>query len=276
MHTNENIYDTFIPRWFGRLGNNIQQISNGIYFCERQGSHFTSPDHPMIDAIDLHFGDNEYKIPETSHNWFYFFNGPDADFTVNVNDLNYKRKKICERYILPKLKIDHTKLEDALPENHLVVHLRSGDIFTHWPGRHPQNPLGYFLTLFNLFEFNVSVISEDNRHPFLEVFNRLKINIEVLPIQDAYTKLLRASNIATSGIGSFPLSAALCSKNIKKFYCTDLIFEESLNPTMLKDHLEVFMMPLGDKYIKIGEWKYSPETFEKLYNYSEYTSFRRL
>jgi hypothetical protein len=45
---------------------------------------------------------------------------------------------------------------------------------------------------------------------------------------------------------------------------------------MLKDHLEVFMMPLGDKYIKIGEWKYSPETFEKLYNYSEYTSFRRL
>jgi hypothetical protein len=73
MHTNEITHNTFIPRWFGRLGNNIQQLSNGIYFCEKNGIHFTSPDQPMIKAIDINFGSNEYKISPTSHNWFYFF-----------------------------------------------------------------------------------------------------------------------------------------------------------------------------------------------------------
>jgi hypothetical protein len=276
MHTNENIYDTFIPRWFGRLGNNIQQLSNGIYFCKKEGIHFTSPDHPMINQIDLNFGDKEYKISETSDNWFYFFKGTSADFTTDVLDLNYQRKKICEEYILPNLKIDQTKLLQPLPDNHLVIHLRSGDIFTRWPSMHPQNPLGYFMSLLNLFEFNVSIVAEDENHPFLEVFNRLKLNIEFLSVEESYTKLLRAKNLATSGIGSYALSAALCSKNLNKFYCTDLFLEDSLNHLMLKDHLEVHMMHLGDKYIKVGEWKYSPETFEKIYNYTEYTLFRRL
>ena len=91
MHTNENTYDTFIPRWFGRLGNNIQQISNGIYFCRDNKIHFTSPDHPTIDSIDLNFGDNKFVMPPNSHNWFYFFNGVDADFSTDVDALNFQR-----------------------------------------------------------------------------------------------------------------------------------------------------------------------------------------
>lgn len=276
MHTDEITYDAFIRRWFGRLGNNIQQLSNGIYFCKKENAHFTSPEHPMINAIDLCFGTTKYNIPETSHNWFYFFKGSDADFKLDVDDLNKSRKKICEDFILPNLKIDQTKIREPLPDDHLVIHLRSGDIFTHWPSMHPQNPLVYYMSLLNLFEFNVSVVAEDERHPFVEVFKKLKVPVEVLSVEDTYTKLLRAVSLATSGIGSFPMSAALCSKNLKRFYCTDLFLEESLNPLMLKDHLEVYMMNLGDKYIKVGEWKYSPETFEKLYNYNEHTLFRRL
>jgi hypothetical protein len=276
MHTNEIIHNTFIPRWFGRLGNNIQQLSNGIYFCEENGIKFTSPDHPMISAIELNFGNRQFKIKESSHNWFYFFDGPEADFFANIEDLNYQRKFICEQYILPNLKVNRTLVNDPLPEEHLVIHLRSGDLFTHWPKMHPQNPLVYYMHLLNLFEFNVSIIAEDESHPFVEVFKKLRVPLEVLSIEDAYTKMLRAVSLATSGIGSFPMSAALCSKNLKRFYCTDLFLKESLNPLMLKDHLEVYMMNLGDKYIKVGEWKYSPETFEKLYNYNEHTLFRRL
>ena len=91
MHTNEIVHDTFIPRWFGRLGNNIQQISNAIYYCRKHGIRFTSPDHPMIDAIDINFGQNDFKIQEDSNNWFYFFEGPDADFRSDVDELNKLR-----------------------------------------------------------------------------------------------------------------------------------------------------------------------------------------
>jgi hypothetical protein len=276
MHTNENVYDTFIPRWFGRLGNNIQQISNGIYFCEENGIKFTSPDHPMIDAIEINFGNNLFKIKDTSHNWFYFFDGPDADFIVDVKDLNYSRKSICEQYILPNLKVNRTLINDPLPEDLLVIHLRSGDLFTHWPKTHTQNPLAYYMHLINLFKFNVQIIAEDMNHPFIKIFSQLNLNIQTPSVEDSLTTLLRARNIATSGVSSFASAAALCSKNIKRYFCTDLFLKESLNPYMLKDHLEVYILDLGDKYIKVGDWNYSTETFEKLFNYQENTSFRRL
>ena len=276
MHTNENVYDTFIPRWFGRLGNNIQQISNGIYYCEENRIKFTSPDHLIINAMELDFGNNEFKIKDTSHNWFYFFDGPDADFIADVEDLNYERKSICEHYILPNLKVNHTLINDPLPDNLLIIHLRSGDLFTHWPKTHPQNPLVYYMHLINLFKFNVQVIAEDMNHPFIKTFSQLNLNIQTLSVEDSFTTLLRARNIATSGAGSFAPAAALCSKNIKRYFCTDLFLKDSLNPLMLKDHLEVYMLNLGDKYIKVGEWNCSTETFEKLFNYQENTSFRRL
>lgn len=276
MHTNENVYDTFIPRWFGRLGNNIQQISNGIYYCEKNRIKFTSPDHDIINAIELDFGINQYKIKDTSHNWFYFFDGPDADFIADVEELNYERKSICEHYILPNLKVNHTLINDPLPDDLLIIHLRSGDLFTHWPKIHPQNPLVYYMHLINLFKFEVQVIAEDMNHPFINTFSQLNLNIQTLSVEDSFTTLLRARNIATSGVGSFAPAAALCSKNIKRYFCTDLFLKESLNPYMLKEHLEVYMLDLGDKYIKVGDWNYSTETFEKLFNYQENTSFRRL
>lgn len=280
MHTNENVYDTFIPRWFGRTGNNIQQISNGIYFCRENKIKFSSPDHPLINSIELNFGDTNYKIHPSSTNWFYFFNGRDADFETNVQDLNYNRKRICEEYIYPKLKIDHSISENSLPDDFLVIHLRSGDVFTNWPSTHPQNPLVYYLFLLQKFSNkNTVVISEDEKHPFLETFKKLKVPVMYMSTKDSYTFLLRAKNLATSGAGSFAISAAFCSRNVKRYFCTDLYIENSLNPTMLKDHLEVYMLDLSDKYIKVGEWNNSPQVHEKLFNCGkdlETLSFRRL
>ena len=279
MHTNEIVYDTFIPRWFGRLGNNIQQISNGIYYCMREGIMFTSPDHPMIFPIALSFGGKEYKLDHTkSNNWFYFYDGSDADFQADILDLNIKRKTICETYILPKLKIDHNELLNPLPYDLLVIHLRCGDLYRMWPATHPQNPLSYFLELLKLFDNNVVILAEDMSHPFMPTFFEmgLESKIQVLPFKDTYTYLLRARNLASSGAGSYVISAALCSNNLIRYYCTDLYIENSLNPTMIKDHLEVMMMPLGDKYIKVGGWNNSPETIDTLFNYKEHTLFRRL
>jgi hypothetical protein len=279
MHTNEVVYDTFIPRWFGRLGNNIQQISNGIYYCRKEGIRFTSPDHPMISSIDLPFGTKEQKLDHTkSNNWFYFYNGPDADFSVDEYDLNKHRKSICEDYILPNLKIDHSELLDPLHADLLVIHLRCGDLYRLWPATHPQNPLPYFLELLKLFDNNVMILAEDMSHPFMPTFFEmgLESKIQVLPFRDTYTYLLRAQNLASSGAGSYVISAALCSKNLTQYYCTDLYIENSLNPMMIKDHLNVQMMHLGDKYIKVGGWNNSPEIIDKLFNYKESILFRRL
>jgi hypothetical protein len=277
MHTNEITHDTFIPRWYGRLGNNIQQISNGIYFCRKNGIHFTSPDHPTIEAIDLNFGSNLYKIPETSNNWFYHFEKEYSDFDVDIDDLNKNRKQICEEYILPKLKVDHSKLNDPLPDDVLVVHIRSGDLYTHFPNTHPQNPLSYYLELYKLFEGKVIFIAEDDKNPIVQVLQQYKLDIRIWWIEDTYTLLLRTKNLATSGAGSFAISSAFCSKNLKNFYCTDLFIDHSLNPMMLKEQLNVFMTDVsGNKYFRVGEWNSAKDNIETILNYKENISFRRL
>ena len=282
MHTNEIVHDTFLPRWFGRLGNNIQQISNGIYFCRQNKIHFTSPDQPMIEAIDLNFGNAPYKIRETSDNWFYHFDKPWTDFDVDVEDLNRQRKSICEEYILPKLKVNHTSntldnITDPLPDDVLVIHIRSGDLYTHWPGTHTQNPLKYYIELYNMYQGRVIIVAEDDNNPIVKEFQKLNATIYIWGIRDAYEMLLRARNLASSGSGSFVMGAALCSKNLKKFYCTNLWLPNSINPTMLKDHLEVNCADINlNKYIKVGEWNLSRDTIDKLINYNETISFRRL
>ena len=279
MHTNEITHDTFIPRWFGRLGNNIQQISNGIYFCEKNEIHFTSPDHPIIEAIDLNFGSTNFKMNPNSHDWFYFFNGPekDSDFNVDVDDLNKNRKSICEKYILPKLKIDHAKLNEPLSEDVLVIHIRSGDLYTHFPSSHTQNPLAYYLTLYGMFKSKVIFIAEDFHNPIVNYLIKSNIEVHTFNLEETYSILLRAKNIATSGAGSFAISAAFCSKNLENFYCSDLYNDEGLNPMMLKEQLNVFMAAIsGNKYFKVGEWNSAKDNIEKILNYEENISFRRL
>ena len=275
MHTNEITYNTFIPRWFGRLGNNIQQISNAIYYCRKHGIRFTSPDHPMIDAIDINFGQNDFKIQEDSNNWFYFFEGPDADFRTDVDELNKLRKNICEDYIYPKLKINHELLEQPLPDEILVIHIRSGDLYTKWPSSHPQNPMAYYIKLCEMFNYKVVILAEDENNPIVQAFTNIGAVIKILDVATTYTVLLQAKNLATSGAGSFAISAAFCSKNIRNFYCSNLYIPNSLNPTMLKEQLNVYKADIdGNKYIKGNEW--NPQVIDKIFNYNETISFRRL
>ena len=275
MHTNEIVHDTFIPRWFGRLGNNIQQISNAIYYCKRHGIHFTSPDHPMIEAIDIPFGHNTFKIKEDSHNWFYFFDGPDADFKTDVAELNLLRKNICEDYIYPKLKINHKILETPLPDELLVIHIRSGDLYTNWPASHPQNPMAYYIKLCELFDYKIIILAEDENNPIVQAFKEMEAVVYVLDVSTTYTILMQAKNLATSGAGSFAISAAFCSKNIRNFYCSNLYSLNTLNPVMLKEQLNVYKADIdGNKYIKGNEW--NPQVIEKIFNYNETISFRRL
>ena len=67
---------------------------------------------------------------------------------------------------------------------------------------------------------------------------------------------MRARNLASSGTGTFAVAAALCSSNIKRFYCSNLYLDEHLNPEMLMntDSVEVYMMEL-ENYIELKTWK---------------------
>lgn len=270
----------FLPRWFGRLGNNIQQISNAIYYCRDKGIHFDMAPHPFIDNIELHFG--EERKPGNIDKWsyFYYFNGPECDFPdIDIVKLNSNRRQICQHLIFPYLKLDiNNILAKPFDEETLVIHLRSGDIYSNPHPNYVQNPIIYYAKLVEMYgPKNIYVLSEDRNCPINIFFLRLNIPIHVLDEKESYSILLKAKNLASSGTGSYVVSAALCSPHLKRFYCTDIWLDNSLNALMLKDHVEVYCMPIdSNKYISKGEWNSSVETLNKLLTYTEDTSFRRL
>lgn len=269
--------DAFLPQWFGRFGNNIQQISNAIYYCRKHEIYFDMAPHPMIEDIELPFGEKRMPGNENQWSYFYFMKGEECNFPEeDLKVLNFQRKEICEKYIYPKLKIDHVKVEETFPG--LVIHLRSGDVFSNPHSHYVQNPLFYYVKIIEqYYQGNAIILAEDDRHPLLPIFKQSNIPVLQLSETDSLEVLLSAEAIATSGVGSYAIAAALCSRNIKKLFCTDIWLEDSLTPLMLKEHLDVFCMAIdGNKYISKGDWKITNETLQKMVSYTEDTSFRRL
>tara|TARA_R110002033_G_scaffold74953_1_gene126333 strand:- start:67 stop:864 length:798 start_codon:yes stop_codon:yes gene_type:complete len=247
-----------INGWFGRVGNNIQQISNAIYFCRLNGFNFHCPPlkvygHTLIEQFSENFG-----VESNFSSTFYSYYGKEKDFNCDVNELNSQRKDICETFILPQLKIP--LLKDPLPSSTLVVHIRGGDIFNRnpayqtIPGDYVQNPLCFYEKLFKEFK-SVLIVTQDFSNPVIKPLQKKqKVKIISSSVEKDFHWLLRAKNLATSGVGTFAMAAALCSKNIENLFCTDLFDRGHLNPTMIEGKINVEVNNLTD-YIQIGEWK---------------------
>ena len=78
-----------------------------------------------------------------------------------------------------------------------------------------------------------------------------KIKFHSLSIAEDYATLLAAKNLATGGVGTFAVSAALCSKNIKNLFSSNVYLTEHLNCSMLYDtDVTVYEVEL-DEYIPV-------------------------
>lgn len=249
-----------LNQWFGRLGNNIQQISNAIYFCKENKLNFYCPRHSMIEPYALSFGNDSAFSSR-----FFFFNGVEKDFICDEEGLAKNRKSILENYLTPRLKT----ISIEIPETTLVIHIRGGDIFINSPHRfYVQNPLAFYLPIINKYDKTI-VVCEDHSNPIVAELSRIeKVSIQSSSVQGDFSTLLSATNLVTSGVGTFGIAAAFCSKKIKNLYCTDLFLQEHMNPLELKQHssINVEITKLNN-YIAIGEWQNSIEQRKKMLNY---------
>jgi len=238
--------------WFGRLGNNIQQLSNAIFYSQNNNVNFSSPMHPFIKCFSIING----KEDDFSSR-FFFYNGSQKDFECDEELLNKARRDICLKYITPNLNIS---FEKPFSDDTLVIHLRSGDVFiSNPPSTYTQNPLSFYKKIIKNFK-KIIIVSEDNKHPLLqELLKEENVSYQSSSISDDFSTLIRAKHLATSGVGTFSIAAALCSINLKKLYCSDIFCNEHLNPTMLlNSDIEVEMYNISN-YIKIGDWKNTVE-----------------
>jgi hypothetical protein len=256
-----------ISEWYGRVGNNVQQISLGIMYAKKNRGRFISPDHELIKQIFFNFPAYLTAFPKRRSR-FYTFIGTEATPDVPL-EYEYIKNHIYEtvqEYIKPNLKV--SKLE-PLGNDFLVIHLRGGDIFipdqTHRD--YVQNPLSFYLELIPKFKKTLIVAEPGERNPVLDV---LKANYPVIiqstSVAEDFATLMRATHLATSGVGTFAIAAAMCSTNLQNFYCSDQYLREHLNPEMLGQKIKI-QTTLLPEYIKPGEWNLSQQMIEKLMTY---------
>lgn len=255
-----------ISKWYGRLGNNIQQIAIAILYAQKNKRRAIIPNHSLIRPI--FYGDKKLTGNLFANkNRFFFFGEPQADNDVTL-DYDYVCRnihKIANDFIAPNFKFD---IGQPFDHNVLVIHLRAGDIFDTTKYIHQeyvQNPLSFFDNLIIKFKKTIIVSEPGIESPILSALkHRPTVTTQSSSIETDFQTLLRARNLATSGVGTFSIAAALCSKNLENLFCTDVFSPGHLNPQMIRNGVNVHCIKVMDEYIKIGNWLASQEQIDQM------------
>tara|TARA_B100000427_G_C15500748_1_gene591896 strand:+ start:632 stop:1510 length:879 start_codon:yes stop_codon:yes gene_type:complete len=268
-----------LSNFYGGFGNNLQQIALGIMHSNLNGYNFYSKEHELLDNISqinnkLSNFFNKYRFDSR---FFYFDNTsknlptPDiTDFPLDIKDRDYYLDNfyyIFQHKIFPKLNfLKNIDIDDKT----IVIHIRSGDIFAKKDGEiisnvvYIQNPLNYYLNLIERYEKTIIVSSQPFNNPVISLLmDHPKVEIQSNSIEEDFNILLNAKNLATSGVGTFAIAAALSSKKLINLHYSNLFFDHHLNPTMVKNvnhHMYRFK-----EYFNIGDiWDGDVNQVEKM------------
>lgn len=205
-----------LERWYGRLGNNINQLSNIINIAITYKHNIIfKVDHKYfnLSIIEKYF--NKYNNSEKITDKDYFFNKSNLPYSNDIFTQNIEeRNKLLQKAFLIN---DINKL----PENDLVIHIRSGDIFNSNPHQgYVPMPLSYYIKQIDKYKYQkIHIVCEDTVNPVVNKLLELYKNsvYEKNTLEKDINLILGATNIIFS-IGTFVPSLMLLSDNIKYIY----------------------------------------------------------
>ena len=265
-----------LSKWYGRLGNNIQQCAVGIMIAKQRNDTFQNLKHDIIKPIYLDFRKvKNNKFGLLYLNDFFYWNGYIRHPNISSYKLYKEIQKICQQYILPRLDIP----EQSIPKETLVIHIRSGDVFAEGMDFYNfiPNPYVYYSNLINFYDKVLVVTEKDKRNPILnKLKNNPKVSIQSKSVKEDFGVLLGAKNLATSGISTFPIAASLCSKNLENLYCSENLELTAINHKMISDsRINVYECKLNN-YIKKGDWRNNSTQKELMLKAKVEINFRKL
>jgi hypothetical protein len=277
--------------WYGRSANNLQQLIVALAHAERfRGT--LAVDHELIatgalaDFIDpfhydfspgretdfvfgaVFFHYTEYSFNRRAFRRLVYRRGhsPRLDSLINKHYLEAHAKRIARDYLAPHL-IEITSPWTALcRDDHVVViHLRSGDVATLEGDFYLTNPLCYYQKLARLYPRALIVTEPGPAHPLLDSITRLFPHIDLVSgtVHQDFSLLRAAKQLASSGVGTFSVAAALLSENLRIFHCSNVYQDEHLNPTMLPS--DRVRMQHFDDFVE--RWRRSDDRVTLLHNY---------
>ncbi len=248
------MYQLKINQWFGRLGNNLQQLSNAIFVAEKTRSTLSFPFHQMITDSYFDFSGGKSCKHKISSN---FWNDKLESFAVTLEEIEQKRSSILKNNILPLIPYKRKKQDFDM-----VIHFRGGDVFAKNPHYNMvQAPYNYFRRVLEEQEAkHVLLVCEDNKNPVITKLQNSRIGIDFVyhsgTLEEDINLILNAKTLALPGNSSFSRILAQTSSNIEKVYLPI----PGNDPKLLKFDIEAVYVSIDD-YINFGQWKY--DSFQK-------------
>ena len=274
---------------FGRFGNNIQQLIIAVIIRQLYGIRiFLDEDfESMLKSNEFDIFQINFLLNNNINNKntifikkvFFFFNEVPTLFTRNYtrsrinlspfmilrNDTFLNEKKIFQnieksinKLSPPINKVLESNYDQKLSDSYInnevcFLHLRSGDINNHHLDHFVTNPLSYYLWLRKYFEKLIIITEPGKDHILLKeimnIFNVIYVKRSNQFIQD-FSCIAQCKNLATSGVSTFPIAAALFNKNLKKIFFSNIFLKEHLNPNFLNNKVKKYVYDGNDYWRK--------------------------
>lgn len=207
----------------GRFGNNLIEILRGVQFAKATGIKEIYVPHGFLQQKksfnykDIKFGMAKNRRFKYFHNecqnvqlYYPFSRLPRTPFEIDPEFRDWLLSQF------PQIDV---------PDDSLVIHVRSGDIFDPSKYLHPgygQPPCNYYLDSFKMSNLSkMIIVAEDDKNPCV---NFLKQHSGMHKLNDVYTDfgtMLNAKNLVASR-GSLSLAILLLSKKIKNFFAFNM------------------------------------------------------
>ena len=278
--TNNNIIK--LNSWYGRLGNNIKQIINGLHLMIGLKCNIIIPPLNMFDFSYLPKYDN--TVTQISNSNIDIDNNlfDQGDIIQKYKNLNIdnifkynKKEVIINLRKIFKIKYKNVKKYD---NNDLHIHIRTGDIFRNevvsW---YMQPPLDFYVKIIESRKFNnIYLLAEDNFNPTIDkliekypniIWNKNNLNDDI--------KIIMGCKNIVFGIGSFIPNILYFNEGLKEIFV----------PTR-HDYIDGYMenvketvIDLSDYYNKLGQavglegdktegvWMNTPEQLKVMVEY---------
>ena len=213
--------------WFGRLGNNIIQLKNVIQIAfHYKHKILFRCSHPFFDVriIERYFSNNVNNQPITDKNHF-FYRSKIKHISPKVFQHNNKETINLLKHAF----IIKDKDINILNDDDVVIHIRSGDLFSRCP--HPSYvppPLSYYTSILSNIKYDkIIIVCEDKLNPVVDQLLKIYAHSihSVNCLRDDIKIILGAKNIISS-VGTFVPSLTMLSSNILKEYNTSLYKKE--------------------------------------------------
>lgn len=217
-----------------RLGNVIHLLVHMLYFAEMTGSFLyflQNPHEALTGTFNSIFypwygfrrfdqasakmflvEKNSSALSAAAHQWY---------FNPLLVPTERERRWIAIKYVSSLL--PQPSPHSVLGHNHLVIHIRSGDLFSEKQhGHYMQPPLAYYqYILDNHCYEHVTIVTEPDKqnpviHAIMEHYPHIQLQHKTLK-EDVET-ILSARHLVI-GTGSFGHTLSLCSRHIHRLYC---------------------------------------------------------